>query len=234
MATKTRKQAQAQAPAQTQAQAPAMPKAKRKQAPAAEPKQQAPKTKPETKTLAPAQVAAQENMIRLARAADSSFRDAAEAVAECAAMGIHRTLGMELAAYVTATLLGAGIARSTVYFLKDVGVATSAIGTEQAKALPMEALRELASKAKGNREEIRKTLGKVTGSGPGGKVTTDDVRKVTRGGNGGKPSTEAVVLLARKAMSYAGKDTRQAITLLEGAIVRVRKVLEKQAQQGKA
>lgn len=230
MTTKTRKQAQASAPAQ----APAMPKAKRKTVPAAEPKQEAPKTKPETKTLAPAQVAAQENMIRLARAADSSFRDAAEAVAECAAMGIHRTLGLELAAYVTTTLLGAGIARSTVYFLKDVGVATSAIGAEQAKALPMEALRELASKAKGNREEIRKTLGKVTGSGPGGKVTTEDVRKVTRGGNGGKPSTEAVILLARKAMTYAGKDTRQAVTLLEGAIVRVRKVLEKQAQQSKA
>lgn len=196
------------------------------------PKKAATPETPKAPTLAPAQKAAEANMIRLAVAADSSFRHAAEAIAECAALGIHRAYGKELAAYVTDTLMAQGIARSTVYFLKDVGVATAALGKTVANAVPMDALRELASAAKADPEVIRDKFAAVVPSGKAGKVTTEDVRKVTRSSAemAEKKDEELAAILSKKAVSYADGDDAKAIRILTLAVERLQRIAKKAAE----
>lgn len=215
---------------------PAMPKATRKAAPIDAPKADAPKA------LAPAQVAAESCMIEAARAADAGMRVACEAIAECAALGVHRAKALTLPEYVGTTLLAAGIARSTVYFLKDVGTATHALGKDAAAVLPMDGLREMASAAKGDAKVIRSFAAKVVPTGKAGKVTADDVRKVTRAGavSGETGNVDQYAsILARKAVKFAGGKGNEAgaIRLLEAAAARITRILAKAAEverKGKA
>ena len=208
---------------------PAMPKATRKAAPAEAPKVDAPKT------LGPAQVAAEACMIEAARAADAGMRVACEAIAECAALGVHRAKGLTLPEYVGTTLLAAGIARSTVYFLKDVGTATHALGKDAAAVLPMDGLREMASAAKGDAKVIRSFAAKIVPTGKAGKATADDVRKVTRAGivSGETGNVDQYAsILARKAVKFAGGKGNEAaaIRLLESAAARITRILAKAAE----
>jgi len=206
---------------------PAMPKAKRKPMP-----QAAPQVKPtgaevlaakvaEAKPiiLSPAQKAAEGEMVRLALVADAGFRKAAEGIAECAKMGIHTAYGISLAEYVVTVLTDAKVARSTVYFLKDVGVSYAALGAKVADAVPMDGLRELASAAKGNPEKVETLYGQVVATGKGGKVTTEDVRKVTRTDDKVGPMSmeEAAKALSGKAMKYANGDHAAAIGYIDAA-----------------
>jgi hypothetical protein len=205
----------------------AMPKAKRKPMP-----QAAPQAKPtgaealaakvaEAKPiiLSPAQKAAEGEMVRLALVADAGFRKAAEGIAECAKMGIHTAYGISLAEYVVTVLTDAKVARSTVYFLKDVGVSYAALGAKVADAVPMDGLRELASAAKGNPEKVEALYGQVVATGKGGKVTTEDVRKVTRTDDKVGPMSmeEAAKALSAKAIKFASGDHAAAIAFIDAA-----------------
>jgi hypothetical protein len=220
--------------------APAMPKATRKAAPLTGTTDLPKAEKP--KSLAPAQVAAEACMIEAARAADAGMRVACEAIAECAALGVHRAKGLTLPEYVGTTLLAAGIARSTVYFLKDVGTATHALGKDAAAVLPMDGLREMASAAKGDANVIRTFAAKIVPTGKAGKVTADDVRKVTRAGavSGDTGNVDQYAsILARKAVKYAGGKGHEAaaIRLLEAAAARLNRIMAKAAEverKGKA
>lgn len=222
--------------------APAMPKAKRKDpTPTLTGTTDLPKVNT-PKVLAPAQVAAEACMIEAARAADAGMRVACEAIAECAALGVHRAKGLTLPEYVGTTLLAAGIARSTVYFLKDVGTSTHALGKDAAATLPMDGLRELASAAKGDAKVIRSFAAKIVPTGKAGKVTAEDVRKVTRAGTvAGETGNvdQYASILARKAVKYAGGKGHEAaaIRLLEAAAARLTRIMAKAAEverKGKA
>jgi len=208
--------------------APAMPKATRKAAPQVKPSgvealaAKVAEAKPII--LSPAQLAAEGEMVRLALVADAGFRKAAEGIAECAKMGIHTAYGISLAEYVVTVLTDAKVARSTVYFLKDVGVSYAALGAKVADAVPMDGLRELASAAKGSPEKVETLYGKVVATGKGGKVTTEDVRKVTRGDANGEPMTmdAAAKALSGKALKYAEGDHAAALEMLKAAIERLK------------
>jgi hypothetical protein len=202
---------------------PAMPKATRKVAPQAKPSgvealaAKVAEAKPII--LSPAMKAAEGEMVRLALVADAGFRKAAEGIAECAKMGIHTAYGISLAEYVVTVLTDAKVARSTVYFLKDVGVSYAALGAKVADAVPMDGLRELASAAKGSPEKVETLYGQVVATGKGGKVTTEDVRKVTRTDDKVGPMSmeEAAKALSGKAMKYANGDHAAAIAFIDAA-----------------
>lgn len=205
---------------------PAMPKATRKaitpaqgiEALAAKVAKAAPEA-PKPIILSPAMKAAEGEMVRLALAADAGFRKAAEGIAECARMGIHTAYGVSLADYVVTVLSDAKVARSTVYFLKDVGVSYAALGATVADAIPMDGLRELASAAKGKPEAVQTLHGQVVATGKGGKVTTEDVRKVTRAEGEGEAMTmdKAAKALSGKALKYADGNHAAAIALIDAA-----------------
>jgi hypothetical protein len=203
--------------------APAMPKATRKATPQAKPSgvealaAKVAEAKPII--LSPAMKAAEGEMVRLALVADAGFRKAAEGIAECARMGIHTAYGISLAEYVVTVLSDAKVARSTVYFLKDVGVSYAALGAKVADAVPMDGLRELASAAKGSPEKVETLYGQVVATGKGGKVTTEDVRKVTRTDDKVGPMSmeEAAKALSGKAMKYANGDHAAAIGFIDAA-----------------
>jgi hypothetical protein len=217
--------------------APAMPKATRKAAPIVSGVEALAAKVAEVKPiiLSPAMKAAEGEMVRLALVADAGFRKAAEGIAECARMGIHTAYGISLAEYVVTVLSDAKVARSTVYFLKDVGVSYAALGAKVADAVPMDGLRELASAAKGSPEKVETLYGKVVATGKGGKVTTEDVRKVTREGANGEPMTmdAAAKALSGKALKYAEGDHAAAIAMIDAARKRLVSAMKVAAKSAK-
>ena len=200
--------------------APAMPKAK-KGTPKPE-AVQAPEgmSKAEAKaegivTLNVEQKAAEANVIAKATAVEGGAREAAVAIAEANALGLPRAYGKSLAAWVVNTLMGAGLAKATVYYLKDIGNATAAIGTERAARFPMEGLRAIASASKGEPAKIREMADAAQDGDEEAKPTLDACRKAAKGGAGEEPESEAVMIdrLYKFAMKITKDDGLAAASI---------------------
>ena len=210
--------------------APAMPKAKKGTAKAAEVK--ATESKAEAKAEAKAegtpvlnaeQQAATKAVIDAATAVEGGARSAAIAIASAHALGLPRAWGISLAAWVVNTLTGAGLAKATVYYLKDIGTATAAIGADRAGLFPMEGLRAIASAAKGDAKTIRDMADVAQGDDEEVKPTLDACRKAAKGASE-EPMDEGKMIdrLMKMAMKMTKDDAVAAENLLGKAASKTR------------
>lgn len=216
--------------------APAMPKAKKGTAKPEAPKAPEGMSKAEAKaegivTLNVEQKAAEANVIAKATAVEGGAREAAVAIAEANATGLPRAYGISLAAWVVRCLTGAGLAKATVYYLKDIGNATAAIGTERAARFPMEGLRAIASAAKGEAKAIREMADTAQGGDEEAKPTLDACRKAAKG-TSEEPIGEAVMIdrLFKAAAKMAADDLLVAADLLAKAAAKA-KAMEAKRQE---
>ena len=186
-------------------------------------------------TLNVEQKAAEANVIAKATAVEGGAREAAVAIAEANALGLPRAYGKSLAAWVVNTLMGAGLAKATVYYLKDIGNATAAIGTERAARFPMEGLRAIASAAKGEPAKIRDMADAAQDGDEEAKPSLDACRKAAKGGAGEEPESEAVMIdrLYKFAMKMTKDDGLAAAALLAKAASKA-EAMEAKRQEAEA
>ena len=215
--------------------APAMPKARKGTPKAAEVK--ATESKAEAKAegtvvLSEAMKAAESKVVTLALAVEGGARAVAVAIAEANATGIARAYGISLAAWVTRCLTAADVAKATVYYLKDIGTATAAIGIERAERFPMEGLRAIASAAKGDAKAIRDMADVAQGEDEEAKPTLAACRKAAKGGKADDAETEAVMIdrLYKAAMKLAKDDGTVAADLLAKAASKARDIEAKRVK----
>ena len=218
--------------------APAMPKAKKGTAKAAEVK--ATESKAEAKAegtivLSDAMKAAESKVVTLALAVEGGARAVAVAIAEANATGIARAYGLSLAAWVTRSLTAANVAKATVYYLKDIGTCTAAIGIERAERFPMEGLRAIASAAKGDASKMRDMADEAQGEEEDAPVTLQACRKAAKGGKADDAETEAVMIdrLYKAALKMAKDDGTVAADLLAKAASKA-KAMEAKRQEAEA
>jgi len=221
--------------------APAMPKAGKGEPKAAEaPKAAEGMTKAEAKAegivvLSDAMKAAEANVIAKATAVEGGAREAAVAIAEANATGLPRAYGISLAAWVVRCLTGAGLAKATVYYLKDIGNATAAIGTERAAKFPMEGLRAIASAAKGEPAKIRDMADVAQDGNEETKPSLDACRKAAKQVSGDEPESESVMIdrLYKFAMKMTKDDGLAAAALLAKAASKA-EAMEAKRQEAEA
>lgn len=217
--------------------APAMPKARKGTPKAAEVK--ATESKAEAKAegtvvLSDAMKAAESKVVTLALAVEGGARAVAVAIAEANATGIARAYGISLAAWVTRCLTAADVAKATVYYLKDIGTATAAIGIERAERFPMEGLRAIASAAKGDAKTIREMADVAQGEDEEAKPSLDACRKAAKGASD-EPMDEGKMIdrLMKMAMKMTKDDAVAAENLLGKAASKT-KAMEKARQIAEA
>ena len=193
------------------------------------PKAAAPKTTEEV-TLSVSQKAAETTMVKAARSVDGASRKAAIAIHAAYAEGVHLAYGLDLAKYVARTLAAADIAKATVYYLRDIGCAYAALGTERANLFPMEGLRCIASAAKGARPEIERMATDAQSGDEAVAPSLANCRKAAKGSSEGKSRDAMIEALAKAAMKYAEDDHAAALALLDHAARRI-KAAQKAAEE---
>jgi hypothetical protein len=172
-------------------------------------------------TLTLEQTAAVDCMILAANAVEGSTRKAAMAIHAVYALGIHAAHGLALGQYVTRTLMGAGIAKATAYYLKDAGEAYATLGEARANLFPMEGLRALASAAKGDRSKLEAMATDAQSGDESIRPSLENCRKAAKGTGSGLDRDGMVKALASKAMKYGEQDHDSAMALLEAAMDRI-------------
>lgn len=170
-------------------------------------------------TLTDAQRKAEGAVTTAARSVVGAARKAAVAISNAYTAGVHTAYGLSLADWVTKHLAGAGIAKSTVYYLRDIGTAYAALGAERADLFPMEGLRSLASAAKGDIDAIEEAADVAQG----GDAKAEPTLKACRAATGKREVShgDALNRIIRAAMNAAGNDYLVAITLMEEACDRL-------------
>lgn len=172
-------------------------------------------------TLTPQQTTAVDSMILAANAVEGSTRKAAMAIHAVYALGIHAAHGLALGQYVTRTLIGAGIAKATAYYLKDAGEAYATLGEARANLFPMEGLRALASASKGDRSKLQAMATDAQSGDESIRPSLENCRKAAKGTGSGLDRDGMVKALASKAMKYGEQDHDSAMALLEAAMDRI-------------
>lgn len=173
-------------------------------------------------TLSLAQVTAQDAMVAAAISVDGASRKAAMAINAVYSAGVHTAFGLSLAQYVTRTLTAADVAKATVYYLRDIGCAYAALGTERANLFPMEGLRQIASAAKGERAAIESMATDAQSGDESVTPSLANCRKAAKGNTAGKSEAQMIEALAKQAMKYAEDDHAVAMALLDKAARRIK------------
>ncbi len=179
-----------------------------------------------TVTLSEAQSRLESAMVKAAQGVDGGVRKCAIAIHAVYAGAVHAAYGLALPEYVSRTLAAAGVARSTVYYLRDVGCAYAALGTDRANLFPMEGLRAIASSAKGDRARIEAM---ATDAQSGEETVTPSLancRKAAKGTSTGRTEEQMVEALAKAAMKYAEQDYMAAMAMLDKAAKRVKAAMK--------
>lgn len=201
-----------------------MPKAVRKSAPKAAP--EAPKAAPEAPkadavvALSPAQKAAEVAVVKAAGAVVKSVRTVAVAIGAAFKAGVHAAYGLSLPEWTARTLTGGGIPKATAYYLRDIGTGYAVLGAERADLFPMEGLRTLVAKAKGDEDAIMAAADVAQGGDPKAAPTLKACRAAA-GGPKGLSENEAIGRIIRATMSAAGNDPYVALDLLGKAMDRI-------------
>lgn len=205
----------------------------------------APKSAPiDTVVLDPVQMSAVDAVVRAARSVESSKRDAAVAIRAVQEAGVPAAYGLTLGEWVVRHLSSIGIAKSTAYYLAEVGQGYTVLGTERADSLPMEGLRVMVAKAKRqNRGDATaqasaiRTFAKLAEESI--QTGTDRLKACRDAVKPEEPTDPAqkieasVSKLAKVAIAESGEDLLVAIDLLKRAAVRV-DAMEKARQKAEA
>jgi hypothetical protein len=175
-----------------------------------------------TVILSDAQRDSESAMVKAAKGVDGGVRKCAIAIHAVYAAGVHVAYGLSLPEYVSRTLSAAGVARSTVYYLRDIGCGYAALGTERANLFPMEGLRAIASSAKGDRARIEAMATDAQSGEETAAPTLANCRKAAKGTSTGRTEAQMVEALAKAAMKYAEADYLVAVAMLDKAAKRIR------------
>lgn len=176
---------------------------------------------PKAPRLTPSQKAAEAAVIKAAQAVDQGLRGAVAAVAEADRMGLPKAYGLTLPEWVGEVLGKAGIARSTVYYLKDAGLAAAAIGADRAALFPTEGLRLMAAKGKRDAVRIVAMADAAQGGNPKATPSLKGIRAVAGATDAPMSQDAKVALVAKAAMAAAGDDHEVAKALLVAAAKRI-------------
>lgn len=179
-----------------------------------------------TVTLSEAQSRLESAMVKAAKGVDGGVRKCAMAIHAVYAGAVHAAYGLALPEYVSRTLAAAGVARSTVYYLRDVGCSYAALGTDRANLFPMEGLRVIASAAKGDRARIEAMATDAQSGVESVSPTLANCRKAAKGTSTGRTEEQMVMALAQTAMKYAEQDYMAAMAMLDKAAKRVKAAMK--------
>lgn len=163
------------------------------------------------------QQSTQSAFILAATAVDGASENAAIAIQQCYAMGLHTAYGLSLNDYVVRTLSATNIAKSTVYYLRDIGSSFAVLGVERARLFPLDGLRAMASASKGDPKQLLKIALKAQGGRKDSKPTLKTVRECA------KPSVALTVdqmigKIFGVALACANGDTHVCVDMLEMAV----------------
>ena len=177
------------------------------------------KTEAAAVTLTDAQRDAEAAVIKTAKAATKAVRTVAIAIGDAYRAGVHAAYGLALPEWIAKTLIGASIPKSTAYYLRDIGTGYAVLGKERADLFPMEGLRTIVAKAKGDEDAIEEAADVAQG----GDAKAAPSLKACRGASGKSevPHADALNRIIRAAMNAAGNDYLVAITLMEEACDRL-------------
>lgn len=203
---------------------PAMPKARRKAATPETLPAKAPKAEgkaPKAPRLSPSQKAAEAAVVKAAQAIDTGLRGAVAAVAEADRMGLPKAYGLTLPEWVAEILGKAGIARSTVYYLKDAGLAAAAIGADRAALFPTEGLRMMAAKGKRDAVRILAMADAAQGGNPKATPSLKGIKAVAGAADAPMSQDAKIAAVSKAAMAAAANDHEVAKWLLTEAAKRI-------------
>jgi hypothetical protein len=210
--------------------APKAPKAKAPKAPKAKPAAPVAKPKGEKVTnLTDAQKATQANFILAATAVDGASEKAAIAIHACYSIGLHTAYGLSLNDYVVRTLSAVNIAKSTVYYLRDIGYSFAVLGIDRARLFPLDGLRTLASSCKGDAKALKAMALKAQGGRTDSKPTLKSVRECAKP-SVGKTHAQMVGQLFGMACNLGGTDMAVVVALLTEALAKATHALAIQVQ----
>ena len=184
------------------------------------------KTAPKTATmkgnsegtlLTEVQRIAQGDFVALAIAVDGSTAKAAQAIANCYKLGLHTAYKLSLTDYVVKTLSASNIAKSTVYYLRDIGNAYCVLGESRAQLFPLDGLRHMASASKNDPKQLLKIALKAQGGRKDSKPSLKAVKECAKP-SVAKTVDQLVGQLCGQAFNLGGQDWAVAIDLLTKAI----------------
>lgn len=166
-----------------------------------------------------AQRAAEAAVVKTAKAATKAVRTVAMAIGEAYRAGVHTAYGLSLPEWAAKTLIGANIPKSTAYYLRDIGTGYAVLGKDRADLFPMEGLRTIVAKAKGDEDAIEE----AADIAQGGDAKAAPSLKACRGASGKSEVShgDALNRIIRAAMNAASNDYLVAITLMEEACDRL-------------
>jgi hypothetical protein len=162
---------------------------------------------------------AQGDFVALAIAVDGSTAKAAQAIANCYKLGLHTAYKLSLTEYVVKTLSASNIAKSTVYYLRDIGNAYCVLGEERAELFPLDGLRHLASASKNDPKVLKAMALKAQGGRRDSKPSLKAVKECAKP-SVAKTVDQLVGQLCGTAFNLGGQDWTVAIDLLTKAITK--------------
>ena len=155
--------------------------------------------------------------IAAATAVDGASENAACLIQQCYALGLHTAYGLSLNDYVVRTLSATNIAKSTVYYLRDIGSSFAVLGVERARLFPLDGLRAMAAASKGDPKQLLKIALKAQGGRKDSKPTLKTVRECA------KPSVALTVdqmigKIFGVALACANGDLHVCVDMLDMAV----------------